>query len=264
MAVAFILIFLFLAIFIKPKIQIDKNTLLISLFGALNFVFFMFAINFMPAVIAPIFFSLVPIEVTLFSYLLFREKVSSAQLIGIIVGYFGAIIVLSPSFSNAQGSEVRPIGIVLVLLASSSIAMHSLLIQRSNNRYSPYNLSFQSIGVALIFSIPILIVAPRTAEIAKDFNFNVVWFFLGIAAIGTISQYLSFQHAIGKIQASANVVFFYFQPVFTITMSLIFLDESISIIYVIGLVFVLIGSSLNLGMYTKIKNAISNKKITGS
>lgn|GEM_PF-7003274 len=260
MVFSFVLISILLAVFIKPKIEIDKHTLRIALFGALNFVFLMFGIKYIPAVLAPIFYSLVPIEVTVFSFILFREKISVTKLVGIVVGYFGALVVLYPTFSGANTSDVEPLGVVLVLLGSCSVALFSLLIQRSNSQYSPYNLSFQAITLAFIFSIPMLLIQSSKVETLKGFDWKVIWLVVGIAVIGTIGQYIIFQNAIAKIKASANVIFFYFQPIFVITLSLIFLDENIGIYYFIGLVFVLIGSSLNIGVHAKLRELLADRK----
>ena len=258
---AFILISILLIFVIKPKMEINSRTLMIAFFGGMNFVLAIFGINYLPAVLIPVFYSLVPIEVTLFSFLLFKKRISKIKLLGIFIGYFGALIVLLPSLSNAKGDEIKPIGILLVMLASASIALFSIFIERSNSRYSSFNLSFQAITFALVFSIPMLFIESSSLRTEKVFNFNVVWFILGIAAIGTIMQYVIFQGAIAKIQASANVVFFYFQPFFVILMALAFLDETISSSYIIGLTLVLAGSSLNIGIYSKVKDLISNRRI---
>ena len=260
MVFSFVLISILLAVFIRLKIIIDKATLRIALFGALNFVFLMFGIKYIPAVIAPIFYSLVPIEVTIFSFLFYREKISLIKLLGIIVGYCGALVVLYPTISGANSDRIEPIGVLLVLLGSCSVALFSMFIQKSNSKYSPYNLSFQAITLALVFSVPMLLIPSASSEALKTFDLKVIWLVIGIAAIGTIGQYIVFQNAISKIKASANVMFFYFQPVFVIALSLIFLNEEIGAYYFIGLIFVLVGSSLNIGVYSKIKDLASNKR----
>lgn len=264
MVTSIILISVLLLVVIKPKIAIEKTTLKIALFGAFNFVFLMLGIKFIPAVLVPIFYSLVPIEVTIFSFLFFREKISLKKLLGIFIGYFGALVVLFPTFSGTDTNDIQPVGVILILLGSCSVALFSLFIQRSNSKYSPYNLSLQSIALALIFSIPLLLTQGQNGDTLKSLDLKVVWLVLGIAIIGTIGQYVIFQNAISKIKASANVVFFYFQPLFVIMLSMVFLEEVIGWNYFVGLVLVLIGSSMNLGIVSKFREMYQNRKSIGS
>ncbi|MFN8015754.1 MAG: DMT family transporter [Acidimicrobiia bacterium] len=234
----------------KTKLVFTKQTIMIALFGSLNFVFFMLAIKFIPAHISPIFYSLVPVEATIFLFAIFREKISLLKIVGIVVGYLGAVVVILPSLGKHSDQKIELIGVIFILLASSSVAMYSVLVQKIGHQFSPYNLSFQSILLSLIFSIP-LVLFSNGIQTEKNFNSIVFIYLVGIALIGTIGQYVVFQKSIALIHSSANVIFFYFQPLFVLIMSIAFLNESVKPTYFLGLIFVIIGSSLNL--FTKAK-----------
>lgn len=245
MVLSSVFMIIIVVLIIREKIIVNKETLRIAIFGALNIVFFMFAIKYIPAHFAPVFYSLVPIEVTLLAFIIYREKISPIKLLGIVIGYLGSLLVVVSTFAGKDNSGVDVIGIVLVVCASMSIALFSLFIQVSNDRYSSYNISLQSILVSALCSIPIFLTSDGI-EPQKEFSIKVLFYLVGISLFASIGQYVMFPKAIAKIKASANVAFFYSQPFMVILMSVLFLGEDIKPIYFVGLIIVLIGSSLNL------------------
>jgi drug/metabolite transporter (DMT)-like permease len=254
MFIAFIILSLLMKFLLKTKMKITKRSLLISLFGSLNFIFFIFGINFMPAVYSPVFYSMVPIEATVLAFLLYKDKPNVIKFVGIIIGLVGALLILAtrPNNGTSQG-EASLLGIILVGLASLSIATYSLLISKSKNLPSAYSISLQSILLTLVMATPVMLLDVSNNPL-KDVDIYAPELFISIfvmSFLGTIMQYILYQKGIQKIGISSNVVFFYAQPVFVVIMATIFLGESIQLVYVAGILMVLFGSSLNMGVFDK-------------
>ena len=242
-------ILLFVTKFVlKQRLIFTKQGTVVALFGALNLSFFIFGINFMPTIFTPVFYSLVPIQTTLLAWIIFRDKINGFKLIGILLGLSGTLIILSESFSHGSTSEIQPLGVIFLSTASISIALYGLLIDHAKKGTLPsaYNVTLQSIFFGLIFSLPIVLLFSNAFEMQKPVDFGFVMALIGLAGFGTIMQYVLYQNAIKLIGKVATVLFFYLQPVFVVGIGALFLHETVTWLYPVGMVLVLLGSSLNI------------------
>jgi len=246
MSFALLLLTIIMKVIVSERFQISKQSMLVAIFGALNFAFFIFGIQYMPTIFTPAFYSLVPIQTTILAWLLFRNKIKPIKLVGILIGLIGTWVIFSETFSGGSTSDIHPLGIVFLLTASISITLYGLLIHNFKNLPSAYNVSQQAIFFGFLVSIPVALFTPDSFVTVKPID---VWFWVGIlafAGFGTVMQYVFYQNSIRILGTSATVIFFYLQPVFIVIISLLFLDERLTWHYPVGMALVLLGSSLNI------------------
>ncbi len=246
MSFALILLIVLIKFIVNDRFHINKQSVLVAFFGALNFAFFIFGIKYMSTIFTPAFYSLVPIQTTILAWLLFQNKVIPIKLIGILIGLIGTWVIFSETFSGGSTSDIHPLGIVFLLSASISITLYGLFIQNLKNLPSAYNVSLQAIIFGLLLSIPVALFTPNSFVVAKPID---LWFWISILALagfGTVMQYVFYQNSIRILGTSATVIFFYLQPVFIVIISLLFLDEKLTWHYPLGMTLVLLGSSLNI------------------
>lgn len=246
MGAAFILLIVGMRFFLNERVSITKQSMIVAVFGALNFAFFIFGINYIPTIFTPAFYSLVPIQTSVLGWLIFRNKIRPIKLAGIVIGLCGTWLILAETFAGGVTAAIHPLGVVFMLFASISIALYGLLIQNFKTLPSAYSVSLQAIGFALVFSIPAVLFTPDSLTVTKPID---LWFWIGVLALagfGTVMQYVFYQTSIRILGTSATVIYFYLQPLFIVIISLLFLDEALTWHYPVGMSLVLLGSSLNI------------------
>lgn len=247
MLIALIILALFMKFILKTKFEFTKHSLLVAVFGGLNFSFFILGIKFMPTIFTPVFYSLVPIQATILGWLFFRDRVAKINLFGILIGLAGALVLFSDSLVGSSKTGISVLGFMFLMLASFCITIYGLLIERFKKLPSAFNISFQSILFALLLSLPIAATFPNAFNFVNEPDVNFWLAILSLAAFGTILQYVLYQKSIQAMGKLATVLMFYLQPIFVIALSAIFLNESINwITYVTGMVLILLGSSMNM------------------
>ncbi len=128
-----------------------------------------------------IIFSL-PLFTTLFARLFIKEKISTIQLIGIIGGFLGIIIILQPGANNLS------VGYLFALLGVGVEAPMFVMIRHYHKKDHPLNISFYPSLVALgLFFITELIYKTGTTVV---FDTKIFTFILLFAIISVSNQYL--------------------------------------------------------------------------
>lgn len=249
MLFAAVILFLIVKFLLKIKLQVSKKSLLVAFFGAMNFCFFILGIKFMPTVFTPVFYSSVPIQATLIAWILFRDKIGKIELIGIVAGFIGSFVIFSDDLINSTASDVELLGFIFMSLASMSIAVYGLLIDKLKKELpSVFSVTLQAVTFALVISFIIGIFYPDTFTLSRQIGTNFWLGILFLAVFGTVIQYVMYQKSIEIMGKSATVILFYLQPVIVVILSAIFLEEDISWVnYIIGMILILAGSSLNIG-----------------
>lgn len=182
---------------------------------------------------------------------------STSTVAGLIIGFIGVILLFAEQMMQTMNSTengTRILGIILLLLAPIGWAAGSLYSKyNSDNKVSvSVSTSWQMLAAGLAF-IPGMLI---TAEI-KDFNLQNVstdaWLSVGYLIIfGSILAFSAYVWLLTVRPATQVSTYAYVNPVVAVLLSILFTNESVTLIQIIGL-FVILGSVLliNLAKYRK-------------
>ena len=225
--------FLLFSIYSKQTIIINKKNLIESFFSGVLFhgfylggVFFSISIG-MPTGIAALIVTLQPILTNILSGPILNENVSFKQWLGVLLGFFGATLVLGLDL----GSDIPLLGLVATIVALISITASTIWQKKLSNNL-PLSVSnfYQAVGGCFFHIVVIIFFIEPYIDFTKTF-FLAMGHQIFLVSFGafTILMFL-----IKKNSASKTVSIFFLIPATSALMAWFFLKESLNIIDVLG------------------------------
>ena len=232
--------FYFFSIFQKQSIFVNKKNIFESIISGVFFhgfylggVFYSISIG-MPTSIAALIVTLQPILTNILAVPLLGEKVTSKQWVGVLLGFFGATIVLGIDV----GKEIPQLGLIATIIALLAITLSTIWQKKiSNNLSLSVNNFYQAIGGFLFHVLVIIFFAKPYIEFTKTFIIAMSHqIFLVSFGAFTILMFL-----IKKDSASKTVSIFFLIPATSALMAWFFLGENFTFIDLIGFLIASIG-----------------------
>ena len=232
--------FYLFSLYSKNSIIIKKSNLVESILSGVLFhglylggVFYSISIG-MPTSIAALIVTLQPILTNALSGPILNEKVTIKQWIGVLLGFFGAALVLGLDI----GIDIPLLGLIATIIALISITTSTIWQKKlSNNLPLPVSNFYQAVGGCLfhilitIFFVKPYINLTKTFIIAMGHQIFLVSF-----GAFTILMFL-----IKKNSASKTVSIFFLIPATSAFMAWLFLNESLTNLDLIGFLIATIG-----------------------
>ena len=232
--------FYFFSIFQKQSIFVNKKNIFESIISGVFFhgfylggVFYSISIG-MPTSIAALIVTLQPILTNILAVPLLGEKVTSKQWVGVLLGFFGATIVLGIDV----GKEIPQLGLIATIIALLAITLSTIWQKKiSNNLSLSVNNFYQAIGGFLFHVLVIIFFAKPYIEFTKTFIIAMRHqIFLVSFGAFTILMFL-----IKKDSASKTVSIFFLIPATSALMAWFFLGENFTFIDLTGFLIASIG-----------------------
>jgi drug/metabolite transporter (DMT)-like permease len=234
------------AIFFKEKIFTSHKNIIESSISGILFhglylggCFYSFSIG-VPANISALIVSMQPILTNILAGPLLNEKVNWKQWIGIILGFFGTILVLGFDIGNNIPLEGLIATIVALIAATTGTLWQKKL---SGNLSLLVSNFYQAIGASVFLFFIMLIFEKPFININLNFILSMGWqiIFVSFGAF-TILMYLI------KVESASKTsnLFFLIPPVSAL-MAWLFLNENINSYDVVGLLI------CSIGVYISIK-----------
>ena len=232
--------FLIFSIYTRQKILIGYKNLLPSIFNGVLFhgvylggVFYSISIG-LPTSIAALIVTLQPILTNVLAGKLLGEEVSFKQWIGVLLGFFGAALVLGFDI----GTSLPVIGVIASFIALLAITTSTLWQKKIGNNL-PLSVSnmYQAIGGCLFHIIIIIIFTDPYINFTSTFLIAMSHqIFLVSFGAFTILMFL-----IKNNSASKTVSIFFLIPPTTAIIAWLFLDEVLTNLDLIGFAIATLG-----------------------
>ena len=232
--------FLLFSLYSKQKILIDKKNFIESFFSGVLFhglylggVFYSISKG-MPTGIAALIVTLQPILTNALSGPILNEKVSRKQWIGVLLGFFGAALVLGYDI----GSDIPLIGLVATIIALIAITSSTIWQKKlSNNLPLSVSNMYQALGGVSFHIIIIIIFTEPYINFSQTFIIAMSHqIFLVSFGAFTILMYL-----IKNNSASKTVSIFFLIPATSAFMAWLFLNENLTNLDLLGFLITTIG-----------------------
>ena len=232
--------FYFFCLYQQQSIIVNKRNLLDSLLSGVLFhgfylggVFYSISIG-MPTSIAALIVTLQPILTNILAVPLLGEKIKFKQWIGVLLGFLGAVIVLGIEI----GSNIPFFGLIATMIALIAITLSTIWQKKiSNNLSLSVSNFYQAVGGCLFHTVLIFSFTKPYIEFTKTF-FIAMGHQIFLVSFGafTILMFL-----IKKNSASKTVSVFFLIPATSAFMAWIFLNETLTIIDLLGFLITSLG-----------------------
>jgi drug/metabolite transporter (DMT)-like permease len=192
-----------------------------------------------PAGLSSVITSMQPIIVSILAVKMLKESLSKRQVVGLVLGLCGVVLVIYPKLSIADGFTFESLGFLLVALAGSTMAT---LMQKKIGQDIPlligttYQFAVAGIGLLLIS-----IVQGRTR---LDITHTSVWTMTWAVAVTSIAAVLLLLWLLNRGSAAKVSSLLYLVPPMAVVQAYILFGEKVSLMGIVGIAISVLGVAL--------------------
>ena len=244
--IAAILILGYLVFYQKESVKINlKEGIVLSILGlfyALSAEFLFIAYDFLSPGIASTIFFIYPIMVALILGIFFKEKITLASTISLIVVVVGVGILSFKPKSNDDkdnfGINYIYIGLFVSLLGALMYALYIIIVNKTKINASGVKVSFYSMVFAsLFFLVKTLVLGNSVAIPSLEIGTHLVLF----ALITTALSVVSLVYAIKFIGSTPTAIMGAVEPVVAVMISMGLFDETLTFSLIAGVIIIISG-----------------------
>ncbi|MGG0150561.1 DMT family transporter [Bacillus mycoides] len=232
---------LLLTFFIEKSLYMERKDIprliIVSAVGIVLYqTLFMETVQYTSATNASLLISISPIFTTLFSIFLKQEKFSSRKLVGSMIAFVGATLVLVAGHSLASSFYGNGIG----LITSICWGIYPVLAGPLIKKYSALRVTAWS---TLVGAVPLLLLSgPHVFVMPFHITHGMTWFALlysifFVTVFGLVMWYIGVQ----KIGASHTMVYMYITPLVAVLFAAVWANEYVSLQQIIGGIIIFFG-----------------------
>ncbi|WMS44764.1 DMT family transporter [Acuticoccus sp. MNP-M23] len=207
----------------------------ISLYNTLVYI----ALQSTTAINATMLASIFPMMIAATGFLLYRDRLTLMQFIGILVSCAGAGVILTKgSVSALLGLAFNP-GDLWVIGAQVAYAIYTVML-RKRPKLHPISFLALTVFAGQLFLVPFtLFEASRGAVVTLDaLTIAIVVF---IAIVPAILAFTCFNRGVELVGSNRAAPFFHLVPVFTSVAAIAFLGEHLAVYHLVGWPLILAG-----------------------
>lgn len=220
-----------------------KILTLISIFGISCFNSMLYkAVHTIPVINVTLIQTAMPAFIILISLILYREKITGLQVLGMILCLSGAGLVVLKGNITALFNMSFLQGDILMIAAVILYAFYSVLLRKRPNMH-PLSFLTYTFGIGAFWLSPVYAWETIHCE-PFDVTWAVVSSVLYVAVFPSIVAYFCWNRGIEVLGPSRGGLFINLMPVFASVLAIIWLDESLMAFHVYGMALILTGMML--------------------
>ena len=239
------IIFWTISLFFKTKPIEKKDRLTIlkcGLFGmSINIAAFIAGLDYSTPVNSSILIIISPIFVVVLSFFIFKNKINFIKILGIILGFIGAMILILTADSNSSIGRNIPLGNFLFIVNSISYAYYLIIVKPMAEKYDLITLFKWLFLIGLIFNFPLGINQFLDVDWASLPLWEAVLPMVFVVVGTTCMTYFLNGYALSKITSTEVAVFMYLQPIIGILFAIFTKSDTITLIMFVASVLIFTG-----------------------
>jgi drug/metabolite transporter (DMT)-like permease len=155
--------------------------------------------------------TITPILVFVFSAILIKERLLLPRVVGVIMGFVGALVLIVFGNEIRQDAPNIPLGNSLFIINASCFGLYLVLVKSLSAKYTTVHLLKWLFLFGFIMALPISY--PEFSQVSwTALPFEAVWRFAFVVIGTTFMTYLLNVYALKQLKASTVGVFTYLQP----------------------------------------------------
>jgi drug/metabolite transporter (DMT)-like permease len=223
-----------------PRREDIKWFLLLAIFEPfLYFIGETYGLKRISPTIASVMIATIPLFAPFSAYFILKEKISKANIAGIIVSFAGIVSIVTVGSDQATATDTA--GVLLIALAVTSAIFYATVLKKLSAHYNGVTLvTYQNI-IGFFYFLPLFlgIEAPHLHEIVWRTDSIVCMLLLALFA--SFIAFVLFAEAVRRIGVARSNVFCNLLPVLTAIFSALILHEVLPSQQIIGMVVVIAG-----------------------
>jgi drug/metabolite transporter (DMT)-like permease len=223
----------------RPKVHRTDFPRLVAvsvLWVAIPFTLFPLAEQHIASGITGLINGALPIFAVAFGSIMLRRAPGRMQALGLAVGFLGIVAIALPSVSEGTSEAI---GVLMALLAVLCYGVAINIVTPLTQRYGSLPVMARVIGLAAIWTLPFGVMSVPDSTFAWSSFLAVV--VLGVA--GTGIAFVMMGRLVARVGARASFAT-YLIPVVALILGVVFRDEVIHVLSIIGIALVIAGALL--------------------
>ncbi len=197
-----------------------------------------YGVRLVSPTIAAVIISTIPVFTPVVAYIFYRDKISALNIFGIIISFFGVLLVILGRNLKFEGSIM---GIMYLSGALISALGYSVIIVKLTRKYNTLSIiSWQNLLGWLLF-LPLFFIFDfenfKTAEFTQPVILNLLY----LALLGSTVAYIFFTYGIKNLGITRASLFTNLIPIFTAIFAYTILNEELGMMKFIGVCVVITG-----------------------
>lgn len=206
--------------------------------GSLYFVFENTALQITLASNVSLIICTSPIFTAFLSYLMYRkEKLKASLIFGSLTALLGVGLVV---FNGSFILQINPLGDILTILSALSWAFYGIVLRKVNGRYSTLFITRKVFIYGIITMLPFL-ASPSSLHPELLVQPVIIANLLFLGLIASLLCFIAWNTAVKELGIVQTSNYIYFVPLVTLLTSAIVIDEHITLVALLGSVFILFG-----------------------
>ena len=196
-----------------------------------------FGLTFISATIGAIIISTIPLFTPFFTYFLIKEKITIYGIIGLLISFFGVLLIVVKDYSGA--STIK--GVILMFIAVFSAISYGIIVKKLTVRYSGFTIVKWQNLFGMIYFLPVFIIFESNHFISVEHTMSAIITILKLAIFPSTLSFIFIAYVIKKIGLINANILANLIPVFTAVIAYIILKESLELQKIIGIFVVISG-----------------------
>ncbi len=181
--------------------------------------------------------SCIPIIIVILSWLVYRERLSIKQSIGVLISLSGVMLIIAKGDMSTLQQLTFNRGDLLVLVAALVWALYSANLRNYPQGLHPIAYLTSIMIVGLFFILPCYLLEIQSGR-QMQLNIATILTITYVALFASVLAFICWTRAIREVGANRAGPFIHLMPVFSTILAIIFLDESLLGYHVQGMALV--------------------------
>lgn len=211
------------------------------LINGFPFVCYSYSLSLIPTSLSALINGLTPIvTVFLANFFLLDERLTLRRTLGVILGFSGFVVLFLPAILQTDG-DYNLIGILLSFIGAIFYAVGAVYARKYVQKSPPLVAPTLQLLSSLIYLIPLAIFmeAPKQELLEASW---VAWSsVLAVALLGTALAFIMYHRIVAEQGATALTMAMYLLPIFGTAIGVVFLDENLTIHFIMAGALILFG-----------------------
>lgn len=178
----------------------------------------------------------IPVTTVVAAAILTRKMPSRRRSLAVLIGFAGITLISFGSVGDGKGASIH--GVVFLLAATCCYAFTSILSREMQMKYGTLTVLLWQEMFALLFSLPLGI----PAFFDSSFSWSALLALMVLGAFGTGFAYVMYGMLMVRAGAVRGVIGVFFTPIVATILGLLFRDEKVSLLSIVGMCIVIIGA----------------------